>query len=101
MSKQLREIIRPLVGLVVITALLLILAPTFRQGVALRDVFENSAVLFIMAAGTTIVLVVGWPRLSIGSILALTSVVTGSLLFAKQPVWLALPAGLAMGRSAA
>ena len=97
MGKQFREILRPLVGLVVITGVLLILAPTFRQGVALRDVFENSAVLFIMAAGTTIVLVAGGLDLSIGSILALTSVVTGSLLFAKQPVWLALAAGLATG----
>lgn len=97
MAKQLREILRPLVGLLVITALLLVLAPTFRQGVALRDVFENSAVLFIMAAGTTIVLISGGLDLSIGSILALSSVVTGSVLLAEQPVALALFAGLATG----
>lgn len=97
MGKQFREILRPLVGLVVITGVLLILAPTFRQGVALRDVFENSAVLFIMAAGTTVVLISGGLDLSIGAILALSSVVTGSMLLAEQPVPLAVLAGLATG----
>jgi len=97
MARQFREILRPLVGLIVITALLLILAPTFRQGVALRDVFENSAVLFIMAAGTTVVLISGGLDLSIGSILALSSVATGSLLLAGQPVPLAIAVGLATG----
>ena len=96
-TRQLRDIIRPLVGLVVITAILLILAPTFRQGVALRDVFENSTVLFIMAAGTTVVLISGGLDLSIGSILALASVVTGSMLLAEQPVALAVLAGLGIG----
>ena len=96
-TRQLRDIIRPLVGLAVITVILLILAPTFRQGVALRDVFENSAVLFIMAAGTTVVLISGGLDLSIGSILALASVVTGSLLLAEQPVVLAVLAGLGIG----
>ena len=96
-ARQFREIIRPLVGLVMLTVLLLVLAPTFRQGIALRDVLENSAVLFIMAAGATVVLISGGLDLSIGSILALTSVVTGNLLFAEQPVWLAVAAGLATG----
>ena len=96
-TRQLRDIIRPLVGLVVITVILLLLAPTFRQGVALRDVFENSTVLFIMAAGTTVVLISGGLDLSIGSILALASVVTGSMLLAEQPLALALVAGLGIG----
>ena len=78
MSRQFREIVRLLVGLEGIALLLLILAPTFRQGVALRDVFENSAVLFIMAAGTTAVLISGGLDLSGGAILALSSVTTGS-----------------------
>lgn len=95
--KQFREILRPLVGLVVITGLLLVLAPTFRQGVALRDVFENSAVLFIMAAGTTIVLISGGLDLSVGAILALSSVATGSMLLAGQPVPVAILVGLGAG----
>jgi len=97
MAKQFREIARPLLGLVLIAILLLVLAPTFRQWVAVRDVMENSAVLFIMAAGTTVVLISGGLDLSIGAILALTSVVTGSLLLAEVPVGLAILGGLAAG----
>ncbi len=96
-GKQFREILRPLLGLVGITLLVALLAPTFRQGVAVRDVLENSAVLFIMATGTTVVLIAGCLDLSVGSILALASVTTGWLLMEQQPVWLAIAAGLAVG----
>ena len=95
--RQVQEIVRPVVGLVVIALLLFILAPTFRQWVAVRDVLENSAVLFIMAAGTTVVLISGGLDLSIGSILALVSVTSGSLLLAKAPVPLAVLGGLTTG----
>lgn len=92
-----REILRPLVGLVIITGVFLILAPTFRQWVAIKDVLENSAVLFIMATGTTIVLISGGLDLSVGSILALVSVVTGSLLLEGVPWWVAVLGGLVAG----
>lgn len=97
MQRQFREIMRPLLGLVVIWGLLFILAPTFRQTTAIRDVLENSTVLFIMATGTTVVLISGGLDLSVGSILALVSVVTGSLLAADAPVALAVVGGLAVG----
>jgi ribose/xylose/arabinose/galactoside ABC-type transport system permease subunit len=98
MKKQMREIIRPLVGLIVITTVLLIFAPTFRQWAAIQDVLEQSTVLLIMATGTTIMLIAGGLDLSIGSILALVSVVTGSLLsYAGTPVWVAVLAGLGVG----
>jgi ribose/xylose/arabinose/galactoside ABC-type transport system permease subunit len=97
MKKQFREILRPLVGLVGITIVLSILAPTFRQWAAIQDILENSAVLFIMATGTTIILISGSLDLSVGSILALVTVVTGSLLLNQQPVWLAVLAGLGVG----
>ncbi len=92
-----REIVRPLVGLLLILALMFILAPTFRQWTALEDILENSAVLFIMASGVTIVLISGGLDLSIGAILALVSVVTGSLLLANMPWWVAVAAGLIAG----
>lgn len=92
-----REILRPLVGLLIITGVFLIIAPTFRQWAAIKDVLENSTVLFIMATGTTIILISGGLDLSVGSILALVSVVTGSLLIADVPWWLAVIGGLAAG----
>lgn len=94
---EFREILRPLVGLLIITGVFLIIAPTFRQWAAIKDVLENSTVLFIMATGTTIVLISGGLDLSVGSILALVSVVTGSLLIANVPWWLAVIGGLVAG----
>lgn len=56
MTKQLKELLQPLLGLVVITAFFVVLSPTFRQPAALRDVLEQSTVLLIMATGTTIMI---------------------------------------------
>ncbi len=96
--KQLREMIQPLVGLLIITVVLVIFAPTFRQWVAVKDVFEQSTVLLIMAMGTTVILISGGLDLSVGSILALASVITGSLLIMDGiPVWVAVLGGLLSG----
>lgn len=94
---QLRKQLQPLVGLIIIFAAFFILAPTFRQGVAIRDVLEQSAVLLILATGTTIVLISGGLDLSVGSTLALVAVVAGSLLLGGLPVWVAVVAGLLAG----
>lgn len=94
MTKQLRELLQPLLGLVVIAGVFLVLSPTFRQPAAIRDVLEQSTVLLIMATGTTIMLIAGQLDLSVGSLLALTSVVTGSLLLMDLPVWVCILGGL-------
>jgi ribose/xylose/arabinose/galactoside ABC-type transport system permease subunit len=97
MTKQLKELLQPLVGLLVITAIFFILSPTYRQPAAIQDILEQSTVLLIMATGTTIMLIAGQLDLSVGSILALAAVVTGSLLFIEAPVWLCVLGGLAAG----
>jgi ribose/xylose/arabinose/galactoside ABC-type transport system permease subunit len=96
--KQLREMLQPLIGLVLIVVVLVIFAPTFRQWIAVKDVLEQSTVLMIMATGTTIMLISGGLDLSVGSILALVSVTTGTLLITDGvPVWVAVLGGLAAG----
>jgi len=92
-----REVVRPMAGLIVILAVMFTLAPTFRQWVAITDVMENSAVLFIMSTGMTICLIAGCLDLSVGSIFALVSVVTGQLLVANVPWPLAIAGGLLAG----
>jgi ribose transport system permease protein len=97
MSRKIREIVGPLVGLIVITAVFAIFSPTYRQPAAIRDILEQSTVLLIMATGTTVMLIAGQLDLSVGALLALVAVVTGSLLYQGLPVWLAVLAGLAAG----
>jgi ribose/xylose/arabinose/galactoside ABC-type transport system permease subunit len=97
MLKQLRPVVGPLIGLIAINAVFFVLSPTYRQPVAIRDILEQSTVLLTMATGTTIILIAGQLDLSVGSILALVAVVTGSLLLGGLPVWVCVLGGLAAG----
>ena len=97
MLKQLRPVVGPLIGLIAINLVFIVLSPTYRQPVAIRDILEQSTVLLTMATGTTIMLIAGQLDLSVGSILALVAVVTGSLLLGGLPVWVCVLGGLAAG----
>ena len=92
-----REILPPLIGLAIIWGVFFVLAPTFRQWVAMTDILEQSSVLFIMATGMTVCLIAGCLDLSVGSIFALVSVVTGQLLVAGAPWPLLILGGLVTG----
>jgi len=92
-----REFLRPMLGLILIVVVMFIFAPTFRQWVAITDVLQNSAVLFIMCTGMTVCLIAGCLDLSVGSIFALVSVVTGQLLVAGLPVPICILGGLLTG----
>ncbi|MGB7537334.1 MAG: ABC transporter permease [Anaerolineales bacterium] len=95
--QQFMEIVPPLVALFLMTVVILILAPTFRQWPAFANVLENSSTLFIMCTGMTIALIAGCLDLSVGSIYALVSVCTGQLLINHVPVPLAIMGGLVTG----
>jgi ribose/xylose/arabinose/galactoside ABC-type transport system permease subunit len=95
--RQVRDIIPPLVALFLMTAVIALFAPTFRQWAAFANVLENSSVLFIMCTGMTIALIAGCLDLSVGSIYALVSVVTGQLLISNAPVPLCILGGLVTG----
>jgi ribose/xylose/arabinose/galactoside ABC-type transport system permease subunit len=97
MSRKIREVVGPLVGLIVISAVFAIFSSTYRQPAAIRDILEQSTVLLIMATGTTVMLIAGQLDLSVGALLALVAVVTGSFLLNGQPVWLAVLVGLGAG----
>ena len=94
---RLKTQLRPLLGLIIITIVFMVFAPTYRQWPAIRDILEQSTVMLIMATGTTIILLSGNLDLSVGSILALVAVVVGSLLIAGIPVWLAVIIALGVG----
>ena len=95
--KKLLKGIQAVLGLVVITILFLIFAPSFRQWETFASILEQSTVLAIMAAGTTIVLISGGLDLSVGSVFALVACVGGSLLIIECPVWLVVVLSLLVG----
>ena len=94
---QTRKGLQAGLGLLLITIIFMILAPSYRQFDNFAGIFAQSAVLAIMALGTTIVLISGGLDLSVGSILALSAVVAGRVLSGGDPVWMAILAGVGAG----
>lgn len=96
-AELIKKNFQALMGFALITIVFMILAPSYRQLGNFTDIFAQSAVLAIMAVGTTMVLISGGLDLSVGSILALSAVVVGSLMSAGYPVFIAVSAALTTG----
>jgi len=98
MRRQAMTIVRPLIGLLLITGVIALFAPTFRSWAAISNVFENASVLFIMCTGMTVALIGNCLDLSVGSTYALVSVVVGQILMNHILPWpLAILSGLFAG----
>ena len=67
---------------------------TFDTPQNLFNVARNCAFVGIIALGMTAVIVTGGIDLSVGSVLALSGMVTGMMMSSDYPIWLAIPAGL-------
>ena len=67
---------------------------TFDTQQNLFNVARNFAFVGIIALGMTAVIVTGGIDLSVGSVLALAGMVTGMMMAADYPVWVAIPCGL-------
>ncbi len=72
-------------------------APAFFSAANLADLALNNAALLIVAAGMTLVILVGQIDVSVGSQFAVLSVAAGLLAKAGVPIPLLLPAVLALG----
>ena len=70
-----------LISIVVIVSIVAAISiPAFRNGVNLRELFNNAAVVAIVAIGESLVLLTRQIDLSAGAILGLSAFITGSLL---------------------
>ncbi|HOA23982.1 MAG TPA: ABC transporter permease, partial [Aggregatilineales bacterium] len=78
-------------------AVLAVLSDRFLTISNLVNVLRQSAINGIIAIGMTYVILTGGIDLSVGSVLALSTVITASLLQSDVPVPLAFVAGLAVG----
>ena len=86
-----------LAGLVGLCVLLWILTPHFLTVSNLLNVLEQTAINAVIAVGMTYVIISGGIDLSVGSLLALSGVVLGTLLHAGVPVPAAIGLALAVG----
>lgn len=70
---------------------------TFSSPQVFLNLFIDNAFLIIVAVGMTFVILSGGIDLSVGSVIALTSMVVASLLVQGLPVWLVIPLALLVG----
>lgn len=87
-----------LLGFAGLFALFTVLRPdVFLTGANLRNVLEQVAVLAVVAAAQTVVMLAGDFDLSVGALASLSGVVAAALLTRGYPLWLALGAALLAG----
>ncbi len=90
--KKLSSVIGPLVGLIIIGAFLAIRTDTFLTAPNLMNIVRQVSVNSILAAGATMVILLGGIDLSVGSVLALAGAVAAWALLK-----FGIPAGIAAG----
>jgi ribose transport system permease protein len=90
-----------LLGLVLLFIVLSFLAPNFLTARNLINVVDQVTVLGILAVGATAVIITGGIDLSVGSVLALSTMVLGWLSHdGGWPLWAAMLAAVAVGAAA-
>lgn len=91
----------PVVGTFVVLALMLIVGGTryenFLTPAVVSNLFINNAHLIVLAVGMTFVILTGGIDLSVGSVLALSTVITAALLQAGLPVAVVIPVAVLAG----
>jgi len=89
------------VALIIICAVMTALQPeSFASTANFYNITRNFAFIGLMAIGMTAVIITGGIDLSVGSIMGLVGVVSGLLLQADYPWWIAVLAGLGTGAAA-
>ncbi len=86
-----------LIGLLVLSAVLWALTPHFLTVSNLLNIAQQTSINAIVAVGMTFVIISGGIDLSVGSIVALSGVVLGTMLQDGQPVPVAVLAAIAVG----
>jgi len=98
MWKRLIQTLGPILGLIGVYLLFAALAPEgFTSARNLVTIARQTAIVGIAALGMTMVIIAGGIDLSVGSIIALSTVAVASTLAAGVPAWLAALLGICAG----
>jgi len=86
------------VGFLLIFILFSIMSPYFFDISNIRNIIVQSSIIAIIAIGMTMVIITGGIDLSVGSVVALTSMISAILITRMNfPVWLSVLSGIAVG----
>jgi ribose transport system permease protein len=91
------EWVAPLLALLLLSGALAVYVPAFRTIENFRNIGFQTAVIVLLAAGQTLVIIAGGIDLSVGSVLALVGVVTAWMLQRGSSVFLSVVVGLLVG----
>ncbi|RKX93472.1 MAG: ABC transporter permease [Spirochaetes bacterium] len=86
-----------IIALVIYIIFVSFVNPTFISSGNIFNMFRSSGFSLIAITGMTLILITGGLDLSVGSVLALGGVVSGMVVQAGMPVFVAILAGMAMG----
>lgn len=88
---------RPLIGLLILSVIVSIMSPRFLTKNNLLNVFRQTSINAVIAAGMTFVILIGGIDLSVGSILGFSGAIAAGILAGGGSIWLGLFAALAIG----
>ena len=86
-----------LLALILLVAIMAVLTPYFLKPDNLFNVLRGMSTIGIMAIGQTMIIVTGGIDLSVGSVLAASSMMTARLMSTGVSPWLAVLLGLGFG----
>jgi ribose transport system permease protein len=86
-----------LLALILLVAIMAVLTPYFLKPDNLFNVLRGMSTIGIMAIGQTMIIITGGIDLSVGSVLAASSMMTARLMFTGVSPWLAVLLGLGFG----
>lgn len=93
-----REHIGIIIGLIVLCVIIAILNPSFLSSSNLLNVLRQTSTNLYLALAMTMIIILGGIDLSVGSVMAVTGVVTAILIdMLGFPVWVAVLCGLLVG----
>lgn len=96
-SKEILNKVRPLIGLVMFSVIISILSPRFLTTSNLLNVFRQTSINAIIAAGMTFVILTAGIDLSVGSILGFSGAIAAKMLSSGMNIGLALLAAIIIG----
>jgi ribose transport system permease protein len=96
-NKDLVARLRPLIGLVVLSAAVAIFSPRFLTTANLLNVLRQTSINAVIATGMTFVILTGGIDLSVGSILGFAGVIMAALLATQLPLVVSLVLVLLLG----
>lgn len=96
-SKEIFNKVRPLIGLIIFSVIISILSPRFLTTANLVNVFRQTSINAIIAAGMTFVILTSGIDLSVGSILGFSGAIAAKMLSSGMNIGLALLVAIVIG----